>query len=169
MLVFKSLQAQSKSDTTKYLLALYKYGYYSNRIIKDGTRLFAKDTTGKKLRGRMTILSETTFYLNNILKGQRDTFNLNELTKIRHTHVISSYYGVKFFLGGIISIVGGAFTFDEEIRNGLFLFGTAATGTGVVFMTGHTFNRKTHSYKIYTAKGFKLKPKHLPYLFTLNK
>jgi hypothetical protein len=179
-LLLSSVYAQETPTINKYFIILSPSPNTPNtygKIIKDGSRILVKDSFGNKKKGYIAILSDSTFVLENLHRDKKDTFNVNEVIQVSTASLTRSVFGVMYVTTGILSI-GIAAIFIElsdvhdimGILGSVFLLGGIATPIGFAVLKSKRFKKKHgFQFKIYHAKGFKLKRKHLPHLFPLNK
>lgn len=77
------LSAQLKdSIVRKYFVCEKKYNKIY-RIIVNGEKIWVKATSGKKLRGKLTILSDTVLEVHNLVNDNRDTFHTNSIALVK--------------------------------------------------------------------------------------
>ena len=170
-----AVQAQMQNDsiTRKYLVCKSTIFNLFSKIFEEDKRLLAVSDDGKKCRGRLKIINDSSFSLTNSWTLKCDTFNINQIRKLKNPNLITTG-------GGIISVPIGlslAYSGYTLLAYGLLgnLFGTmfiiAGAGTaieGSLIINGRRIDLNFSNLKIYQAKGFKLKKKHLKSLYPNN-
>ena len=169
------IQAQTQNDsiTRKYLVSKSTIFNLFSKIFEEDKRLLAVSNDGKKCRGHLKIISDTSFSLTNSWTLKCDTFNINQIRKLKNPNLITTGLGIISIPIGL-SLAHSGYTL---LGLGLFgdLFGTmfiiAGAGTaikGPLIINGRRIDLNFSNLKIYQAKGFKLKKKHLKRLYPNN-
>ena len=129
---------------------------------------------GKKCRGHLKIINDTSFSLTNSWTLKCDTFNINQIRKLKNPNLITTglaiisvpiglslaYFGYTLLgLGGISGDFIGPF---------FIIVGTGAAVEGALIINGKRIDLNFSNLKIYQAKSFKLKKKHLKFLYPNN-
>ncbi|MEZ4805694.1 MAG: hypothetical protein R2852_09485 [Bacteroidia bacterium] len=91
--------AQETPPINKYFIILTPY-QSPGKIIKEGKRIFVRDSFGNKQRGIIRITSDTTLVIENLFGTIKDSFNIHELIQVRRTGPIRSIFGVYLVVAG---------------------------------------------------------------------
>jgi hypothetical protein len=141
-----------------------------HKIIKDGRRIWVRDTFRNSMRGKLRILNDTTIEIHNLFTREKDTFDVRAINKVKRPTLagtlISIHYGIQgvaLFVAGVALITYG----DEWVRRiGYFVTG-AGTLTAVASFSsvnGSSSRRENYKFRIINTRGFKLKRKYVKYL-----
>ncbi|MFM6982965.1 MAG: hypothetical protein ACKOXF_02455 [Chitinophagaceae bacterium] len=170
---FSHLQSQGiDTDSTKhYLILRSKSPAYHSRIFGEGKRLTLFHKNGNKFKGRMYFISDSVVKLINVVSLKSDTFALNDISKIKNSTLLSGIMSYTAIISSGFMLGGGIYLLADggEIEN---IVGAFLTIGGVVYLAGGLSakdGKPLHLYdydlKQHTAKGYKLKHKHLKFLY----
>lgn len=166
--VFFQTYAQNKNlkDTSWNLICLSKSNPGKSRIIRDGDRVIIKDNSGNKHRGYLLILNDSTLSVNNNWVKRHDTIYISNISFLMNPRIVDRVLFVNFAISGIVTIGVSTVFFGwiDGVGEYLLMNGLTAEVIAIGLKNGKRFG--THfTFKTYQAKGFKLKKKHLRYLY----
>jgi len=169
------IQAQTQNDSIarKYLICKSTGFNFYSKIFVEGKRLLAVSKDGKKCRGHLKIIDDTLFSLTNSWNFKCDTFNINQIRKLKNPNLVFTGLGLLSIPYGISAAYGGYTLLGlgilgDVIGTMLIFSGSVVSLFGPLIINGPRINFNYYNLKIYQAKGFKLKKKHLKYLYPNN-
>ena len=170
---FAHAQTQNDSITRKYLICKSTGLNIYSKIFTEGKRLLAVSKDGKKCRGHLKIINDTVFSLTNSLNLKCDTFNINQIRKLKNPNLVFTGLGLLSIPYGISAAYGGYTLLGLGILGDVFgtmliFSGSVVSLFGPLLINGPRINFNYYNLKIYQSKGFKLKKKHLKYLYPNN-
>jgi hypothetical protein len=146
-------KAQTK-DSVEISYLIIKSDGAGEKKIKEGRRILIKDTSFKRLRGKLSIINDSTLGVHNLLTGRRDTFLLGSIEKVRTPTlvrtVVSSYLVIA---GPLLVAVGVALCIAGEI------FGVPVLGLGILTTVGGAkgINGRVYPSWLYSYQVLKVK------------
>lgn len=170
-LVVSSLDvfAQLDSINRKYFI-IFKSNYKSY-ILEEGRSLVVVDKNDKKSKGFLHVVSDSSIAIES-KDSKIDTFNLKDIktVRIKNARMYINYVSAAFMVGCSIGFYYIAYLFYEdgeipELGNFFVVIGTVGLTMPVIAHYSLNKNYKSYDFKTFTAKGFKLKRKHLRDLF----
>lgn len=173
ILLSENIYAQGiDTDSTKhYLIMRAKNPIVRSRIFGEGKRLMLFHKDKSKFRGRLYFINDTTIQLINAFTLKSDTFKLSDISKVKNSTLAARVGSLVAVSIGILMIKDG---YDIYNSNSFFgeIFGNILIGSGIIYITGgilskdgRTLNFNDFDLKQHTTKGYKLKHKHLRYLY----
>lgn len=175
MLTFSFAQAQMQNDsiTRKYLICKSTGFNFYSKIFVEGKRLLAVSNDGKKCRGQLTVINDTLFSLTNSWNFKCDTFNINQIRKLKNPNLFLTGLGI-ICIPYSLTVAGFGYTLLGvgslgDLFGSLLIIHSAIVGlAGTSAINGPRMDLNFYNLKIYQAKGFKLKKKHLKHLYPNN-
>lgn len=167
------LHGQLKDSSVRKYFVMESHNFFkSSRIVKEGQRIFVRDTSGKMLRGILTIFNDTLFEVHNLTTGIRDTFNIKALDKVKRPTLSSTIVGSVFLVVGIPFVIAGAyyiaFSYGDEVLQFIGVFsaitGVGSLASGLSGIYGKRFYFSDYKFRIIQTKGFKLKRRYIKHL-----
>lgn len=149
-----------KSDSVYRCLVVRSFVFFRRSyIFKENKRLKVSTEDGRVMRGRLHLISDSSFSLVNSTNGKIDTFKISEVWKINNVSLFTSILTAGIEVTGIvITAIGVSFLKDGTPSNGLSVFGgmLIATGSGVMLCGVATSNGKAlrnhiYSYHLYSG------------------
>lgn len=150
----------------KYLIS---FNFSKHAILyKENKLIVAKDMNGKRARGRLHIISDTIFLVKHDLSSKIDTFNINELRKIKRMSYVTDVLGYAFMIGAVPLIYIGVDLIIYSYGIFDYFLGVFVTANGIGYLTTGAlaksgFTKKTSQKNVFalaTTKGFKLNSKN---------
>lgn len=182
--LLSSSQLQSQGidtdSTHHYIVMRSKSPYKLSYVIGEKKRIKIYDKNGRAAKGRLYFITDSTVQVINTFSLKRDTIKIKDIKKIRTSSLVSQAAGTTgmltgggFFFGGIGLIASGAGPGASPNYGPVAIFFglvCLAASIPVITVSAAFLNGKAlpvHSYdlKLHTAKGYKLKRKHLKYLY----
>jgi hypothetical protein len=169
------IQAQMQNDsiTRKYLICKSTGFNFYSKIFVEGKRLLAVSNDGKKCRGHLKIINDTLFSLTNSWNFKCDTFNINQIRKLKNPNLLLTGWGIVAIPYGLwvahdgYTMLGTGLIWD--FLGKIFIIGGVSYSiVGPIVINGPKIELTFYNLKIHQAKGFKLKKKHLKYLYPNN-
>jgi hypothetical protein len=169
------IQAQMQNDsiTRKYLICKSTGFNFYSKIFVEGKRLLAISNDGKKCRGRLKIINDTLFSLTNSITLKCDTFNINQIRKLKNPSLLLTGLGIVSIPYGLwvahdgYTMIGTGLLWD--FLGKIFIIGGLSYSiVGPLVINGPKIDLTFYNLKIHQAKGFKLKKKHLKLLYPNN-
>jgi hypothetical protein len=167
------LHGQLKDSTVrKYFVCESKWGGLRPQMIEDGHRIWVRDSSGNKLRGKLKILSDTAIEVHHLATGIKDTFSIKSLSLVRKPTIAGTLgSGIALFVG-VGATIGGVVMFIElydyvffQVLGGIFVAGGIGYGAiGLATMNGPRYHNHDFKYRIIQTKGFKLKKRYIKHL-----
>jgi hypothetical protein len=172
-LSFAQAKTQNDSIIRNYLICKSTGLNVYSKIFKEGGRLLAVSNDGIKCRGHLKIINDTVFSLTNSMTLKCDTFNINQIRKLKNPNLVLTGFGILCIpLGISYAYAGytllGLGVLGDVIGSMLIFSGSISSLLGPLIINGPRINLNYYNLKIYQAKGFKLKKKHLKLLYPNN-
>jgi hypothetical protein len=163
-MVFR-LDAQHRDSVIrKYLVCKSTSFLKKSRIIKNGTEVWVRDTTGQKLRGILNILNDSVMEVRTYLTERCDTFKIGAVNKVRKPN--SSVSIMQGAIGIALIAIGGPLLQEDDFLN-QFLGGyLVLSGAGMLLGTavginGKKYRQRYYKFHIIQTKGFILRKRHI--------
>jgi hypothetical protein len=164
LLCYLQISAQLKDSTVrKYFVCESQTFLRSSLVISEGKRILVRDTSGKKLRGRLKILDDSTIVVHNRTTGITDTFNTRIIDKVRRPSMFNCIMGgISTGMSLAMVSLGTVLMFDDNstirLLGGIVAFaGGLSTVSSVFVINGKTYRPNSFRYNIVTTKGYKLR------------
>ncbi len=177
LLSFSQLQSQGidTDSTHHYLVLRSKFPAYHSRIFGEDKRLTLQHRNGKSFKGRMYFINDSTVQLINVVKLKSDTFKLNDIAKLKNSTLVAGVIGYTAMAAGVgmlfggVALVADASYYGDELETSvgvvLSVAGIIYTFVGKSMVKGKPLHLYDYDLLQHTAKGYKLKHKHLKFLF----
>lgn len=167
------------TDTTHhYIVMKSKSGYHLSYIIGEHKRVRIFNNKGQDAKGRLYFINDSTVQVINTFTLKRDTFKIRNIKKIQTASLLHQAGGIGgVFVGGVwmiggVALIGSAAGASSSYAPVAIFFGLIAVAAsipllsiGSVMMKGRKMDLKHYDLKLHTSKGYKLKRKHLKYLY----
>ena len=170
---FAHAQMQNDSITRKYLICKSTSFNFYSKIFVEGKRLLAVSNDGKKCRGHLKIINDTLFSLTNSWNFKCDTFNINQIRKLKNPNLLLTGLGILSIPYGLwvandgYTMLGTGLIWD--FLGKIFIIGGVSYCiAGPIVINGPKIDLTFYNLKIHQSKGYKLKKKHLKYLYPNN-
>jgi len=166
-------QTQNDSITRKYLICKSTSFNFYSKIFVEGKRLLAVSNDGKKCRGHLKIINDTLFSLTNSWNFKCDTFNINQIRKLKNPNLLLTGLGIVSIPYGLwVAHVGytmlGTGLIWDFLGKIWIIGGVSYCIVGPLVINGPKIDLTFYNLKIHQAKGYNLKKKHLKYLYPNN-
>lgn len=169
------------TDSTHHSIVMRsKSPYKLSYIIGEKKRIKIYDKKGRTAKGRLYFITDSTVQIINTITLKKDTLRIKDINKIRTSSLISQAAGTTgmltgggFFFGGIDLIASGAGPGASPNYGPVAIFfGLVCLAASIPVITvsaallnGKALPVQSYDLKLHTSKGYKLKRKHLKYLY----
>ncbi|MFM6982966.1 MAG: hypothetical protein ACKOXF_02460 [Chitinophagaceae bacterium] len=171
-------QGIDTDSTHHYIVMRSKSPYKLSYVIGESRRIRVADKKGHSAKGRLYFINDSTVRVINAFTLRSDTFKISSISNIRTATLFNQITGISgLFVGGVWCIAGAALVGSSAGASSSYapialFFGLVAIAssipimiTGAAMLQGRNLRSKHYDLKLHTAKGYKLKRKHLKYLY----
>lgn len=173
-------QGIDTDSTHHYIVMRSKSPYKLSYVIGEKKRIKIYDKKGRTAKGRLYFITDSTVQIINTFTLKKDTLRIKDINKIRTSSLISQAAGTTgmlsgggFFFGGIGLIASGAGPGASPNYGPVAIFfGLVCLAASIPVITvsaallnGKALPVQSYDLKLHTSKGYKLKRKHLKYLY----
>lgn len=171
-------QGMDSDSTHHYIVMRSKSPYRLSYIIGEHKRVRLYNNKGHDAKGRLYFINDSTVQVINTFTLKRDTFNIKNIKKIQTASLLHQvggitgvFVGATWMIGGV-ALIGSAANASSTFAPIAIFLGVIAVAASIPVLTigsamlhGHKMDVKRYDLKLHTAKGYKLKRKHLKYLY----
>lgn len=174
-------QGIDTDSTHHYIVMRSKSGYRLSYVIGEHKRVRLYNNKGTDAKGRLYFIDDSTVQVINVFTLKRDTFKIKDIKKIQTASLLNQVGGIGgVFVGGVwmiggVALIGSAAGASSSYAPIALFFGIVAVAASIPILTigssmmkGRKLNLKHYDLKLHTAKGYKLKRKHLKYLYPVK-
>jgi hypothetical protein len=171
-------QGIDTDSTHHYIVMRSKSPNRMSYVLGESKRLKIYDKKGASIKGRLYFIDDSTVQVINTFTLKRDTFKISEIQKIQTASLLYQVSGITgLFVGGTwmiggVALIGSAANASSTFAPIAIFFGAVAVAasipvlaTSAALLSGRKLNLKKYDLKLHTSKGYKLKRKHLKYLY----
>lgn len=168
MLCCQMLLSQVKEVDTlhrRYLVCTDQYKGKRHIIIREGRPLIIKNYSGKKCKGKLKVINDSTICLQDLKHQRSDTFLLDSVKRIRRPHIGRAFFSTYVIIGGLEAALIGIWLKTQKnfghLGAGYMAIGAAEMAVGAIIFNGPHYRHTQYRYHIVETKGYKLEKKHL--------